>query len=145
MICRLVCLLLAAALAELLISTMDPGRVLYPGAARVRPEFEEAMTTAGWTVEHVEAYRTRLVHPGRAAVRDALDCDAITFTSGSTVEGWLRVADAASTPPVVSIGPTTTRVARDLGLAVADEAHAQNLDALVDAVERVVEAASDGS
>ena len=110
------------------------GRVIYIAAADPRPEFAARMRTAGWTVDHVVAYKTaaRLPEPGE--IEAVGSADAIVFTAGSTVDGWCAAATLEQTPPVVTIGPSTTRSAIDAGLTVSAEAKDQSLDGVVAAL-----------
>lgn len=124
----------AAALADQLGSPERSGRVLYIAAAEPRPEFEEIMSASGWQVNVIEAYRTMLVEPDTTAVGAAEAADAITFTSGSTVRGWLAVSTPERTPRTISMGPSTTAAAIELGLSVATEASEQTIGGLVEAV-----------
>jgi uroporphyrinogen-III synthase len=65
--------------------------------------------------------------------------DAITFTSASTVRGFLRALGAtpiAGKPKVVCIGPVTARQARDAGMTVHAVADPHTTDGLVAALER---------
>jgi uroporphyrinogen III methyltransferase/synthase len=122
------------------------GRVLLPQAADARTVLAEGLRDRGWTVEVVEAYRTVPGRPSVAALDAARSADAITFTSSSTVSGYLEVAGIDAVPPVVaSIGPITSRTAKDLGLEVAVEADPSTVDALVDALVAALAATGDGS
>ncbi|NQU05474.1 MAG: uroporphyrinogen-III synthase, partial [Calditrichaeota bacterium] len=64
--------------------------------------------------------------------------DYITFTSGSTVQGFVKILgrdDAirvASHSKVISIGPSTTAVARESGIAVDAEAKKHNMDGVIE-------------
>jgi uroporphyrinogen-III synthase len=72
-------------------------------------------------------------------LRRAATADAVTFTSSSTVTGYLRVAGAEAVPPVVvSIGPITSATAREHGIEVTVEADPSTVDGLVDAVLRTL-------
>lgn len=111
------------------------GRVVLAQAAAARPVLRDGLRAAGWRVEAVEAYRT--VHPAPAP--DVLDraraADAITFTSASTVHGYVAAAGADAVPPVVaSIGPITSEAARSVGLRVAVEADPHTIPGLVAAL-----------
>jgi uroporphyrinogen-III synthase len=70
--------------------------------------------------------------------------DAVTFTSASTVLGFVRAGGpellgaAASRPFVVCIGPVTADQARASGLPVDAEADPHTIDGLVAALESVV-------
>jgi uroporphyrinogen III methyltransferase/synthase len=120
-----------------------PGRVLLPRAAVARDALPQGLAGKGWTVEVVEAYRTRLGRPSPAALAAAASADAVTFTSSSTVTNYLEVvgagpgagAGAAPVPPVVAcIGPVTAETARAAGLAVSVVAPEHTIDGLVQAV-----------
>jgi uroporphyrinogen III methyltransferase/synthase len=92
----------------------------------------------------VEAYRTLLPERGEALpLNDAgvLDCDCITFTSSSTVQNFVALAgaDALRGVAVASIGPITTRTARDLGIEVTAEAGEFTIEGLLEAVRRICE------
>jgi uroporphyrinogen III methyltransferase/synthase len=114
-----------------------PGRVLVPQAAGARAVLAEGLRAKGWTVDVVEAYRTVPGAPSAAALEAAATADAITFTSSSTVTGYLDVAGRSAVPPlVVSIGPITSRTAAEHGLTVTVEAAPSTVDGLVEALVR---------
>lgn len=109
---------------------------------------EDALAEKGWTPERVDAYRTRMAKSlpaeTRFALRDGL-VDAITFTSVSTVRGFVgAVRVVRGDPKVVCIGPTTAREARDRGMRVAAVARPHTIDGLVDAVERALRSGASG-
>jgi len=126
------------ALAEEIGAPRGSGRVVYPAAVAPGPDFAESLAEMGWTVDHIEAYRTRHVVPPGAMITNAATADVITFTSGSTVQAWVAVVGDLGTPTVVSIGPSTTATAIGVGLDVAAEAEQQTLSGLVSAVFGVV-------
>jgi uroporphyrinogen-III synthase len=122
------------------------GRVLL-ARADISPEgLEEAVRAKGWDPVRIDAYRTELARRMPSAVRRALEtgaADAVTFTSASTVSGFLGVAGpswerAARLPLVVSIGPVTAAAARTAGLMVDAEARPHTIEGLVAALERVL-------
>jgi uroporphyrinogen-III synthase len=118
------------------------GRVLC-ARADVAPEgLEDALAAKGWTPLRVEAYRTRtprsLPAAARAALRDGY-IDAITFTSASTVRGFVRLARVVrGSPKVICIGPVTAREARTRGLTVHAVANPHTIEGLAQAVERAL-------
>jgi uroporphyrinogen-III synthase len=120
------------------------GRVLCP-RADVAPEgLEEALAAKGWTPSRVDAYRTRtprsLPTEARLALRRG-EVDAVTFTSASTVRGFVRLLGAArGAPKVVCIGPVTAREARAHGLPVHAVARPHTVEGLVAALERALRA-----
>ncbi len=70
-----------------------------------------------------------------SGLRDLDDADAITFTSSSTVTGYLDLAGAERVPPVVAcIGPVTARAAMKAGLSVDIVAAVHTVDGLVGAL-----------
>ena len=63
--------------------------------------------------------------------------DLITFTSSSTVENFLALGlPWPAGMKVASIGPVTSKTARDGGLEVAVEARRHDIPGLVDAVRK---------
>jgi uroporphyrinogen-III synthase len=118
------------------------GRVLTP-RADVAPEgLEDALARKGWSPTRVDAYRTRMPRSLPAEARAALrsgDVDAVTFTSASTVRGFVHAMGVVKgNPKVVCIGPVTAREAREHGLRVHAVANRHTVDGLVAAVERVL-------
>jgi len=99
------------------------GTVLFPRAVEARPVLAAGLRQAGFEVTEVVAYRTVRAGPHDGvtaeAVDDALGADVVTFTSPSTVSGFLALADGRALPPVVAcIGPVTADAARGAGLSV---------------------------
>ena len=120
------------------------GRVLMP-RADVAPEgLEEAIERKGWHPTRVDAYRTRMPRSLGAAARSALrrgEVDAVTFTSASTVRGFVGAVEVVKgSPKVVVIGPVTAREARARGLHVHAVASPHTIEGLVAAVERALRA-----
>ncbi len=118
------------------------GRVLCP-RADVAPEgLERALEAKGWTAERVDAYRTRLPRSLPAEARRALrdgTVDAITFTSASTVRGFMAAGGRAERPVrLVCIGPVTAKEARAQGLRVHAVADPHTTEGLVAAVDRAL-------
>jgi len=101
------------------------GRVLYLAAEKSRRGPIDALGA-----DFIPLYRTHLLAP------DAPEGDVIVLASGSAARAY---AWTGGRTPAVSIGPETTRVAREVGLEVAVEAESHDLDGLVAAVERFCE------
>jgi uroporphyrinogen III methyltransferase/synthase len=113
----------------------EGGRVLLPRAAVAREVLPDGLRAAGWEVDVVEAYRTRPSTPAPVLLAEVARADAVTFTSASSVTGFLEVAGAHAVPPVVAcIGPVTAATARRNGLTVDVEAEVHTLDGLVEAL-----------
>ncbi len=118
------------------------GRVLCARADIAPAGLEDALAAKGWAPVRVDAYRTRLARSlppdARAALRDGV-VDAITFTSASTVRGFVGAMGVVrGDPKVVSIGPVTAKEAREHGLRVSAVARPHTIDGLVAALERVL-------
>jgi uroporphyrinogen-III synthase len=65
--------------------------------------------------------------------------DAVTFTSASTVRGFVgALGTLKGNPRVVCIGPVTAREAREHGLRVHAVASPHTIEGLVAAVERAL-------
>jgi uroporphyrinogen III methyltransferase/synthase len=118
------------------------GRVLCARADIAPPGLEDAIAAKGWTAERVDAYRTRMARALPLDARDALRdgrVDAITFTSASTVRGFIgAVGIVRGDPKVVCIGPVTAREAREHGMRVSAVARPHTVEGLVAAVERAL-------
>jgi uroporphyrinogen-III synthase len=110
--------------------------------ADIAPEgLEDALEKKGWTAERVDAYRTRYPRSLPKEARDALrrgEVDAVTFTSASTVRGFVRaLGPVRGTPKVVCVGPVTAQEARAHGLTVHAVANPHTMEGLVGALDRV--------
>jgi uroporphyrinogen-III synthase len=120
------------------------GIVLAPRAAGAPPEAMDAMRAAGWQVDEVVAYETvpATSSKGLEVVREG-QFEAVTFSSGSTVRGFsalISPTEAGLSPEdsgaakIVCIGPSTAKIAVQLGFrvdAVASEQSAQGLSQAV--------------
>jgi len=125
------------------------GRVLCPRADIAPAGLEDALAVKGWTPVRVDAYRTRMPRAlpadASAALRDGR-VDAITFTSASTVRGFVgAVTVVRGNPKVVCIGPVTAREARERGLRVSAVAKPHTIEGVVDALERAFRRTPSGS
>jgi uroporphyrinogen-III synthase len=117
------------------------GAVLCARADIAPGGLEDALGNKGWTAERVDAYRTRFPRSFAKEARDALrrgEVDAVTFTSASTVRGFVRaLGPVKGTPKVVCIGPVTAKEARVHGLTVHSVANPHTMEGLMAALERV--------
>jgi uroporphyrinogen-III synthase len=118
------------------------GRVLC-ARADIAPEgLEDALAGKGWSPERVDAYRTRMARSLPADARDALKLgkvDAVTFTSASTVRGFVgALGTVKGNPKVVCIGPIAAREAREHGFTVSAVARPHTMEGLVVALERAL-------
>ncbi|HVM11813.1 MAG TPA: uroporphyrinogen-III synthase, partial [Actinomycetota bacterium] len=117
------------------------GRVLLPRADIAPPDLEDTLRQRGWEPVRVDAYRTRpaasLPEEACRALEDGA-VDAVTFTSASTVDGFVHAAGALRGPRVACIGPVTARRARERGLPVHAVARPHTAEGLVEAVVRAL-------
>ena len=120
------------------------GRVLCARADIAPDGLEDALAGKGWEPTRVDAYRTIFPRTLPAAARRAIsrgEVDAITFTSASTVRGFLQALGdigLVGNPKVVCIGPVTAKAAREHGLTVHAVANPHTTDGLVEALERAL-------
>ena len=98
------------------------GRIVYLAAENARRRPIDALRA-----DYVPLYRTVLLQP------EAPEGDVVVLASGSAARAYAWTGGKA---PAVSIGPETTRVAESVGLEVAVEADAHDLDGLVAAVRK---------
>lgn len=102
-----------------------PGRVLFAGAEGARRLLPDALGAAV-----VVLYRTVPLVPETWP-----ECDLVVVASRSAASAYAALGRPA---PVVSIGPETTRAARDAGLTVLAEATTTDVAGLVVAVRRAL-------
>lgn len=118
------------------------GRVMCARADIAPAGLEDALAAKGWAPTRVDAYRTRMPRALPAEARDALRdglVDAVTFTSASTVRGFVgALGPVKGTPKVVCIGPVTAKEARAHGFVVHAVARPHTIDGLVEALARVL-------
>ena len=118
------------------------GRVLCARADMAPEGLEEALEAKGWAPTRVDAYRTVFPKTLPAHARRALaggDVDVVTFTSASTVRGFVGAVGAVrGTPKVICIGPVTSKEARAHGLRVHAVADPHTTEGLVAAIERAL-------
>jgi uroporphyrinogen-III synthase len=118
--------------------TPDARRVLVAHADRAEGTLVDGLRARGFDVRAVVAYVTRLRAP-TAAERAALaSVDVVAFASGSAARAWAGAFGAWTPPQVVAIGPSTARVARELGLQVTAEAADHSIEGLAAEVTAVL-------
>jgi uroporphyrinogen-III synthase len=119
------------------------GDVLVARADIATEDLESALSAKGWTPVRLNAYRTlfrdRMPPEAAEMLRDG-GLDAITFTSASTVEGFMKMVGSlegfrSARAKVVCIGPVTAAAAKEEGLAVASIADPHTIDGLLAALE----------
>lgn len=117
------------------------GRVLCARADIAPDGLEETLAAKGWNPLRVDAYRTkapRTLPPEARAALKAGRVDAVTFTSASTVRGFVgALGQVRGHPKVVCIGPVTSKEARAHGFRVAAVARPHTVEGVIAALERV--------
>ncbi len=115
-------------------------RILIARAEEARDLLPKELGSLGAIVDVGVAYRTVAETNDRTDARTRLaneGADMITFTSSSTVENFLALGLAwPAGLQVASIGPITSRTARERGLTVAVEAPEHDVPGLVEAIRR---------
>src|SRR6266516_1721487 len=113
-------------------------RVLLVRAEKARDLLPKQLSALGAIVDEAFAYRTVPdTRDTTGARRQLLEegADLITFTSSSTVENFLALGFPwPKGMQVASIGPITSKTARDRGLKIDVEAHSHDIDGLVQAI-----------
>ena len=115
-------------------------KILIARAEVARDVLPESLTKLGAIVDVACAYRTvpetEDVSGGMARFRDE-GADMITFTSSSTVDNFLALKlPMPAGLKVASIGPVTSRTARDHGLTVDAEAKVFDIPGLLAAIRK---------
>lgn len=116
-------------------------RILLPRAEIARAVLPDALRAAGAEVVEVVAYRTDLDGEGAEEVRRMVDAgrvDVVAFTAGSTVRAFVELVGSPGRAKVASIGPVTSRAARELGLGVDVEAREHTIPGLVAAMRSLL-------
>jgi uroporphyrinogen III methyltransferase/synthase len=115
-------------------------RILIARAEKARDLLPKELTALGAIVDEGFAYRTVPETRDDSGARRRLleeGADLITFTSSSTVENFLALGlPWPAKMQVASIGPITSKTARDGGLEVAIEARRHDIPGLVEAIRK---------
>ncbi len=127
------------AVAHGLLERTQPGdRVLLFRAQEAREVVPDALRAAGRHVTDVAAYKTHILRDPEFAQK-AADADIVTFTSSSTVAGFIANVDDApaccASKIVACIGPITAATAREFGIRVDVVPDAFTIDGLVRALD----------
>lgn len=131
-------------LADALLAATKPGdKILVYRAEEARDVLPVRLRESGRDVDVVAAYKTVYIEDPDLAAKVA-QCDILTFTSASTVRGFVHnlhgpaaAAHAAQGKIVACIGPITAEEARKSGLDVSVTADEFTANGLVAALERL--------
>jgi uroporphyrinogen III methyltransferase/synthase len=115
-------------------------RILIARAEKARDLLSRELSALGAIVDEGFAYRTVPETRDDSGARRRLleeGADLITFTSSSTVENFLALElPWPAKMQVASIGPITSKTARERGLEVAVEARRHDIPGLVEAIRK---------
>ncbi len=136
---------IAEDLADALIAGSKPGdKMLIYRAEDARDVLPERLAAAGRSAEVIAAYKTIFTNDPEFAAKVAA-CDILTFTSASTVRGFVHnlhglaaAAHAARGKLIACIGPITAEEAHKSGLDVAVTATEFTVAGLLEALERAL-------
>ena len=112
-------------------------RILYPRADLAGPEVRRGLEALGAVVYEVVAYENRQPAAAAAQLDAAWPVDVVTLLSGSAARRLvaLRPLPWPEETRVVVIGPSTARVAEQLGLQVAAVAEPHTVEGVVAAID----------
>jgi uroporphyrinogen III methyltransferase/synthase len=114
-------------------------RILIARAEEARDLLPKGLGALGAIVDVAITYRTVAETDDRTKARARLaeGADMITFTSSSTVENYLALGlPWPAGMQVASIGPITSKTARERGLTIGVEAARHDIPGLVEAIRR---------
>lgn len=131
----------AEAVVEALVTNenLRGSRILIPRAEEARAVLPASLRAHGAQVDEVAAYRSVPDAADAGRLRDLLlgnQVDVVTFTASSTVRNYVDALGSwVGEAKVASIGPITSRTARELGLPVHVEASEYTIPGLIRAVK----------
>ena len=115
-------------------------RILLARAEKARDVLPKELSAMGAIVDEALAYRTvPETRDDNGARRRFVEegADLITFTSSSTVENFMALGlPWPERMQVASIGPVTSKTARDLGLKIDVEARQHDIPGVVAAIRK---------
>lgn len=115
------------------------GRILIPQGDIARDVIASELKAKGWHVDSVVAYRNTMPAPDLELAEEIATCDAITFTSRSTVKNFASIYGTKVLPKlVVAIGPITNNALEEIGVADIAVASTHDLDGLVETLVRLL-------
>ena len=126
---------------EKMAESLENLTMLWVRPENARPVLAERLNAAGVILDEGIAYRTVSDTDDISGALEKFShegADIITFTSSSSVEGFLKLKlELPEQLKIVSIGPATSRTLKAAGLDVDIEAKEHNLDGLIKAVQKI--------
>jgi uroporphyrinogen III methyltransferase/synthase len=140
----------AEGVVALLRDRVSGKRLLYPRAALARDLIPKGLRAAGAEVIAPVAYTSTVPDDAADGLQLALQegLDLLTFTASSTVRNLVNLLDSRSLAkarlvPAASIGPLTSKTARESGFNVVVEPPSSTLDDMIEAIQTYFARASD--
>lgn len=111
-------------------------RVVVAAADRAEHYLEKVLEPRRVWVTRISVYRTRpRISDDEPKNIDSLGIDAVFLASPSAAQGFSKLASTGGGARIYTIGPTTTRAARSLGMEVAAQATQPDLEGLIEAIQ----------
>jgi uroporphyrinogen-III synthase len=111
-------------------------RILVAHGDLADPRLVDALRAFGHHVTPVVAYRTVLLTPTAQQIAAASSADALVLTSGSAARAWAQSCKEITPAVVCSMGPSTTLVAREVGLVPTHQAEVSSVEGLMDCLNQ---------
>lgn len=120
--------------------------ILLPRSTIGNPELKTQLEVKGATVTDMPVYKTEHLKKEMTQLRKLLQKNQIlclTFTSPSTIEGFLKntnktILSAVLSLPVVSIGPITTKAAKKYGFSTIYTADTHTIEGMLMKLKEIV-------
>ncbi|MGR3220134.1 MAG: uroporphyrinogen-III C-methyltransferase, partial [Candidatus Anammoxibacter sp.] len=125
------------------IEKIEGKKFLIPRADIARSYLPEALESLGGRVLDIVAYKTIIAEPGDLSLVDKLkggEISVVTFTSSSTVRNFIKIIGHENVSAInnnvrfASIGPITTKTAKELGVNISIAAEEYTIPGLVDSL-----------
>ncbi|MGR3320288.1 MAG: uroporphyrinogen-III synthase, partial [Candidatus Anammoxibacter sp.] len=123
------------------IREIEGKKFLIPRADIARSYLPDALQSLGAKVSDIVAYKTIIAEPRDFRIVDKLkdgEINVVTFTSSSTVRNFVKIIGDENISAIdnkvrfASIGPITTKTAKELGINISIEAEEYTIPGLVD-------------
>ncbi|MGR3176680.1 MAG: uroporphyrinogen-III C-methyltransferase [Candidatus Anammoxibacter sp.] len=125
------------------IGEIEGKKFLIPRADIARSYLPDALQSLGGKVSDIVAYKTIIAEPRDFRIVDKLkdgEINVVTFTSSSTVRNFVKIIGDENISAIdnkvtfASIGPITTKTAKELGINISIETEEYTIPGLVDAL-----------